>query len=82
MSTDTIAVPGEGTRFRPSTLMARVSEVLQRSGPLPLRGIQDRVTGKAEYIRKAVAALVDEGYVKIAKGAHNANLHESVRPYP
>lgn len=72
----------EEHQFRPTRLMKRVSDALQRAGqPLNARGVLDRVTGKQADIRAAVAALVDEGYVAVEGGPRGAQLHRLVKPY-
>lgn len=76
-----IPLPHGAGQFRPTTLMKQVSDILARNGPLSGRGIQDRATGKAEFIRKAIAALVDDGHVTVAKGARNADIHTLVKPF-
>lgn len=69
--------------FRPTVLMARVSEVLAAAGrPLSSRDVEDRVSGKAQGIRQALAALVDDGHVAVEAGPHNSRQHRLVRPYP
>jgi len=44
------------------------------------KGIEDRVTGKAADIRKAVAALVDSGQIVARPGPRNATLHSIPDP--
>lgn len=69
--------------FRPTVLMTRVSEVLQRVGkPLGSRELLDRVKGRADDIRSAIAALEDDGYITVETGPRNAKLHALVKPYP
>lgn len=50
--------------------------------PLTGKGIEDRVTGKAADIRRAVADLVDSGQVVAAPGPRNAILHSIPSPSP
>jgi hypothetical protein len=67
---------------RPTLYMERVSKALQRANaPLSLRKILDRVDGKHELIRKAIASLVDEGYVREQPGARGATDHILIRPF-
>lgn len=69
-------------RKRPTLYMHRVSDVLETvAEPLSLRGIQDRVTGKVDHVRTAIAALVDEGYVEAKPGPRNATLHRLVKRF-
>lgn len=69
--------------FRPTVLMERISEVLATaSRALSKAEIEDRVTGRAQAKRQALAALVDDGHVQVTAGHHNSKLHQLVRPYP
>jgi hypothetical protein len=80
----TIEVPAERAEsFRPTVLMSRVSDALTRAGePLAVRGVLDRVQGKrAQDVRTALAALVDEGYVVVENGSRGSHLHRLVKPY-
>lgn len=71
--------PGE---FRPTALMERVSEYLDACrGPVSVSEIERCVTGKTTHIRKAVAALVDEGFVGHTIGARNASMHHLMARY-
>lgn len=76
--------PGEREGpFRPTVLMQRVSEALTAAGrPLSGRDVEDRVSGKSQAIRQALAALVDDGHVAVEAGPHNSKQHRLVRPYP
>jgi hypothetical protein len=68
-----------GEPWKPTTLMERVRSFLQeQSEPVSLKTVEDNVKGKSrEWIRKAVDALVAEGSVKEARGAHNARMLSS-----
>jgi len=75
----------EGSTFRPTVLMTRVSAFL---GTVPdgasLRGILDGVTGNEKALRTAIDILVDEGYVtrESATGRGGARLvHRHVKAY-
>jgi hypothetical protein len=58
------AVTPEG-QFRPTWLMARVSEVLASApGPVSRNWVVDRVGKRKAQVLKAVAVLIDEGYVR------------------
>jgi hypothetical protein len=71
-----------GDTFRPTHLMGRVAEALGKAGgPLTVRGVLDRVNGRAEHVRRALAAVVDEGYVTVEQGPRGAQLHRLVRPF-
>ena len=72
---------GQATTFRPTTLMERVSTVLDEAVvPLSSNGIRAAVRGKAEYTRAALATLVAEGYVR-AETRGQTVLHTSQRRY-
>jgi len=69
--------------FRPTVLMERVAGVLSKlARPASTKEIEDRVKGRGGDIRKALACLVDDGFVSIERGARGANLHALVKPYP
>lgn len=69
-------------QFRPTWYMKRVSEFLDgRREPASGRVILDHIGGKAEHVRRALALMIDEGYVRTAKGPKNAVLHALTRPY-
>lgn len=68
--------------FRPTVLMTKVSAAMGKAGqPLPKAGIEERVRGKAQDIRQALAALVDEGFVTVDRGERGAQMHRLVRPF-
>lgn len=69
-------------RPRPTTLMRKVCEALATAGqPLTKQGIEDRVTGKAQFIRQALATLVDEGFITVTPGPRGSHLHTLVRQF-
>lgn len=69
--------------FRPTVLMERVAAVLVKLGrPLSGKEIEDRVKGRAGDIRKALACLIDDGFVSTESGARGARLHVLDKPYP
>jgi hypothetical protein len=74
--------PGERADvFRPTALMLKVSEAMERAGqPLNKGDIEARVTGKSEGIRAAIACLVDEGYIELSPRG-NARMHTLVRAF-
>lgn len=68
--------------WRPTGYMTKVAAALTAApDPLSVRGVQDRVDGRAEHVRKALAALVDEGYVQTAAGPRGATLHTLIKPF-
>lgn len=68
--------------FRPTTLMRHVSDALA-GAPIPLgtNDVCERVTGKATAVRKALACLVDEGYVEVVEGPRRSRLHTLTKPF-
>lgn len=68
--------------FRPTVLMARVSDALAGT-PLALSSneVCDRVRGKATDIRTALAALIDEGHIQVETGPRGARLHTLIKPF-
>ena len=73
--------PDASGRFRPTTLMERVSDFLARAGaPCSKTAIREGVQGKEEYVRQAVNVLVEEGYVgTIASGRYPTFI--LIKPY-
>lgn len=68
--------------FRPTVLMRRISEALTKAGrPLSKSEIEDRISGRAAVVRQALAQLIDEGFVKVATGPRNAQLHSLAKPF-
>jgi hypothetical protein len=69
--------------FRPTALMAKVSDALQRAAvPLSGRDIENRVRGKrVTDVRAALAVLVDERWVVVEEGPRRARLHRLARPF-
>lgn len=62
--------------------LRKISDALSIAGqPLTKQGIEDRVTGKAQFVRQALAALTDEGYVSVASGPRGSHLHTLARPF-
>lgn len=54
--------------------------IRKAASPLTGKGIEDRVTGKAADIRRAVAGLVDTGQIVAQPGPRNATLHSIPAP--
>jgi AAA domain len=70
-----------GDTFRPTVLMERVS--IRLEGQTEARTqtwVEENVTGKKPAIRKALAALVDEGYVA-REETKRGHYFTSLRPY-
>lgn len=68
--------------FRPTALMEKVSRYLERqSEPVSRTNVEENVTGKATYVRRAIDVLVSEKYVLERPGARRALMLELVRPF-
>jgi len=67
---------------RPVDMMRRVADALAKAPqPLAKAGIEDRVTGNRDTIRRALAALTDEGFVRVDVGPRGALYHALVEPF-
>jgi hypothetical protein len=81
------AAPAEGddsgqNRWRPTGLMERVSNLVEKARePLSKNNIETTVAGKRDYVRLALSALVEEGYVEAVTGPKNAIVHRSLKPF-
>lgn len=62
--------------------MAKVSDVLEKSGPHKKADLERAVGGKATTTRTAVTRLQEGGHVRITQGPNRSQIHELVRPYP
>jgi hypothetical protein len=72
----------QGDSFRPTVYMHRISEAMAKANrPLKKGEIEDRVQGKAETKRLALATLIDEGHVALTPGPHNSLIHTLVKPF-
>lgn len=72
---------GDGANFRPTHLMERVSRHLEdTAAPLTRNAVRDDVTGNNDAVIKALAVLVDEGYVERVK-VGQAHHHRHLKPY-
>ena len=67
--------------FRPTYLMAKLSETIIKTPGLSTRALNGAVTGKTEAKALAIEMLVVEAYVEVRPGPRNANLHYSLRPF-
>jgi hypothetical protein len=73
---------GQSHRFRPTSLMEKIAAALAiASEPVSFRGIDERVTGKREHIRTALDVLISEGYVTLADGPRNSQIHTLAKSY-
>jgi hypothetical protein len=68
--------------FRPTVLMERIAQVLERTGPLSKTQLVERVKGRNVEIKRALAHLVDDGFVTVEKAERGAELHALSKPYP
>lgn len=80
----TLVPPDDSVRpeaFRPTALMARVSDAMAKADrPLSGKEIEDRVRSKRDYVRAALAVLIDEKYVE-KDTTGRAHLHTLVTPF-
>ena len=68
--------------FRPTALMEKVSRQLEHeTQPLSTKQIEDIKLGKADYVRKALTALTEDGYIRREEGPRGAILYTSIRPF-
>ncbi len=72
-----------GSNWRPTALMAQVSDALEKGGaPMSRKGIEGAVPGKAQYVRQAIDALLAGGHLAAdgpALGGHPSL--RLVKPY-
>jgi hypothetical protein len=66
--------------LRPTALMEKVSRFLEREPGASQTAVERAVRGKRDYMRRALAYLVEEGYVSRREGGQ-AYHHYSERPY-
>jgi hypothetical protein len=72
----------DGDGWRPTVLMQKVSEYLVLTGDEVSRNdVESNVTGKAQYLREAMDALVADGFVSQCEGSRGARLLRSIRPF-
>ena len=72
----------EGGAFRPTTLMERVSVVVDDEPGIGTNAIRRAVKGNAKWVQAALVALVDEGFVdRRSEGEGKATKHYSIRPF-
>jgi hypothetical protein len=66
--------------FRPTTIMQRVSELLQHDEGLSANAIRTAIGGRGEYVTLALQLLVAEGFIE-AQQEGQARRHHSLKPY-
>ena len=68
--------------WRPTHYMEKVSAFLADfPDGVPKATVETGVEGRSEVVRKALALLVEEGYVKRSAGPRGALIHTLDRPY-
>jgi AAA domain-containing protein len=67
--------------FRPTHLMARLSEYIAEHPGMTTRALHGAVTGKGETKTLALELLVSDGYAEARPGARGARLYYSLRPF-
>ncbi len=65
----------------PTFQMRRIADLLTATPGLMFNEIDERISGRREWKRKAVDALIQHGYVAVRSGANGAQLHVVVKPY-
>jgi archaellum biogenesis ATPase FlaH len=66
--------------FRPTTIMQRVSEAVERDPGLSANAIRTTIGGRSEYVTLALQLLVSEGYIDAERDGQ-AHRHRSLKPY-
>lgn len=75
-----VSVTESGDR-RPTILMERVSKALEAtSEAMTMSAIEQAVSGRAEYVRKAVEVLIEEGYVEVVQSGRSRH-HTLTKPF-
>lgn len=67
--------------FRPTVLMARVSDFLAKSNGASGKAITSAVRGKRESVLDAIAALIAEGHIRVEDGPRGGSYHYLVTPF-
>jgi hypothetical protein len=71
--------------FRPTAVMEKVSrfveQATQTGDGVTGKVLEDGVDGRADTIRKAVAILVRDHYIRVDNGPRNSRIHTSLQPY-
>jgi hypothetical protein len=77
----TSIVRDDNGAMRPTRLMERVSRWLELQPNASRTAIEEGVTGKTAYVRKALEALIHESYVETEQGPRNTTHHRVITPY-
>lgn len=73
---------GEGTKFRPTALMEKISRILESAmTPLSKNAVTKEVNSKREWVLAACQLLIEEKFIAIENGARNSLNLRSLRPY-
>lgn len=78
---DRPATTDHGPGMRPTFLMEKVSRYIEYNPAATGKMIEAAKLGKTDYVRMALALLVNEGYVSEQQGLRRAIHHQSVTPY-
>lgn len=73
--------PDESVGFRPTTLMQRVSEFVERQPGVGKKDIRTGVSGRNNYVDDAIRALIAEGYIEQRTDARGGHHHFPVMPF-
>jgi hypothetical protein len=71
----------DGGSLRPTVLMERVSRWLEANPNTTGRDIEAAVSGKRDYVRRALQTLIHEGHIEVETGPRNARYHRVTEPY-
>ena len=66
--------------FRPTRIMERVSETVERDEGLTANAIRTAIGGRSEYVTLALQLLIAEDYIEAQKDGQ-AHRHRSLKPY-
>lgn len=72
--------PEPESTFRPTAIMQRVAELVERDAGLSANAIRTAIGGRSEYVTLAVQLLVSEGYIAVERDGQ-AHRHRSLKPY-
>ena len=77
---DTVPTTDAGD-LRPTHLMEKVSRHVEQNDQATFRDIKEAVSGKDKWLRVAIRALVDEGFMTTHHGPRNSIRHHSIALY-
>jgi len=67
--------------FKPTHLMEKVSHHLIAEGECNRKELEKEIGGRGEFVRMAIDALVEEGYIFEGRGARGARVYTSMKAY-